>query len=624
MTARASTLPAKGYLPMSEEFDTATFVANLTQRPGVYQMLGENGDIIYVGKARNLKKRVASYFSGKAKDAKTMALVRNITDVAVTITATEVEALLLEHTMIKAHRPRFNVLLRDDKSYPWIYLNTSHSYPRLAFYRGPRRKRGEFFGPYPSAGAVRETLSELQKLFLVRPCRDGFFANRSRPCLQYQIQRCSAPCVGYISTDQYAEDLANATDFLRGNNSRVIEKLAERMDQAARETRYEDAARYRDQIARLRRIESQQVVDGAGEATLDVIAHAQRGSVHAFSVLSVRKGRLTGSLSFFPKAPAETDDAELMAGFLAQYYLDRDIPPEVVIGTPIVEHELHQAALTERRGTRVQLHSRVRSERQRWLTMAATNAEEAAGLKAVSATGVAEQLADLAAELALERIPERLECFDISHTGGEASVASCVVFGPEGPIKSDYRRFNIDGIEPGDDYAAMRDAITRRYTRVRSGESPMPDLVLIDGGKGQLGIAVEVLGDLGLGELAVLGVAKGRARRVGAERLFLPGADSPIQLPPDSPALRVIQNIRDEAHRFAITAHRGRRSKARRTSPLEEIPGLGPKRRRELLRQFGGLQGVERAGVDDLARTHGISRTMAQKIYERFHQQGQR
>ncbi|MEM1261564.1 MAG: excinuclease ABC subunit UvrC [Pseudomonadota bacterium] len=601
------------------DFEAGRFVKNLTQRPGVYRMYDADDELIYVGKARNLKKRVGSYFSGRAKDAKTMALVRHIRRVDVSVTQTEVEALLLEHTLIKAHRPRFNVVLRDDKSYPWIYLNTRHDYPRLAFYRGPRRRNGKLFGPYPSAGAVRETLSELQKLFLIRPCRDSFFANRRRPCLQYQIHRCSAPCVGYIDKDAYADDLASATEFLRGNNAAVIDKLAERMERAAADQRYEDAARTRDQIARLRRIESQQLVDGAGDLSLDVVATAARGGVRAVTVLSIREGRLTASRNMFPSAPGDVDDSELMAGFIAQYYIDNEIPPEIVVGTPIEDNDLHVQALTERRGARVQLHASVRSERQRWVSMATTNAEEAAGLKAVATAGLSEQRELLAEELGLAEAPARLECFDISHTSGEASVASCVVFNADGPAKSDYRRFNIDGIEPGDDYAAMEQALTRRYTRVRKGEVPLPDLVLIDGGKGQLGVAERVLNSLGLDAVPLLGVAKGKARKPGAERLFLPGADTALQLAPDSPALKLIQHIRDEAHRFAIGGHRQRRSKARKSSPLEEIPGLGPKRRRELLRQFGGLQGVQRAGIEDLVRIHGISRTMAERIYERFH-----
>ena len=601
------------------DFDPKRLLSGMTQRPGVYKMFAADDELLYVGKASNLKKRVSSYFGARAKDAKTMALVRQIARVEVNVTRTEVEALLLEHTLIKSERPRFNVLLRDDKSYPWIYLNTAHEYPRLAFYRGPRRRKGQLFGPYPSAGAVRETLSELQKLFLIRPCRDSFFANRSRPCLQYQIQRCSAPCVGYIAADSYAEDLANATEFLRGNNTLVVERLAERMDQAAAEQRYEDAARYRDQIARLRRIESQQVVDGAGTLSLDVIASGRRGSEIAIVVLSIRDGRLTDTQVVHPRAPAATSDEELMTGFLPQYYLERDIPPEIVIGTPVDDEAVIGDALAERRGARVQVHSRVRAERQRWLEMASTNAAEAAGLKAVAASGIEEQRDQLATALQLGGPPERMECFDVSHTGGEASVASCVVFGPEGPLKSSYRRFNIDGIEPGDDYGAMAEALRRRYTRVKRGESPLPDLVLVDGGKGQLGVAIKVMTELGLEDVPLIGVAKGRARRVGSEQLFLPGRGTALRLAADSPALKLVQNIRDEAHRFAITGHRARRSRARSRSPLEDIPGLGPKRRRELLRQFGGLQGVERAGIDDLARTSGISRRLAEIIYARFH-----
>ncbi len=599
-------------------FDPARFLANLSQRPGVYRMYDANRTLVYVGKAKNLKKRVASYFGGRAKDAKTMALVDSVAAMEVTVTRTETEALLLENTLIKQHRPRFNVSLRDDKSYPWIYVNTRHDFPRLAFYRGPRRRRGKLFGPYASAGAVRQTLNELQKLFLLRPCRDSFFANRTRPCLQYQINRCSAPCVDLIDKAAYAEDVANAIAFLNGRNNQVIESLAARMEEAAAALDYEQAAKLRDRIARLKRIDSEQVVAGANKVDADVVGQARRGGIHAVTVLSIRDGKLLGTQQFFPRVQAASSAAEIAAAFLGQYYLDRDVPPEVIVDTDVDDAELLQRWFVERRGSAVRIKTRVRGDRARWLGLAAANAEEAAGIRAAGNAGVARQLDELAVELALPEAPARIECFDVSHTSGESTVASCVVFGGEGPLKSDYRRFNIRDAEPGDDYAAMEEAVRRRYTRVQRGESPLPDLVLIDGGKGQLGRAVEAMEALGLGDLALVAVAKGRSRRPGAEQLFVPGETRPLTLPPDSPALLLIQQIRDEAHRFAITGHRQRRARKRQSSALEDIPGLGPKRRRELLRQFGGMQGISRAGVDDLARTHGISRRLAEKIYNRL------
>ena len=603
---------------LNEAFDARRFVATLTQRPGVYRMYGEDDALLYVGKAKNLKKRVATYFSGRAKEAKTMALVAQIARVEVTVTNTETEALLLEHTLIKAHRPKFNVVLRDDKSYPWIYVDTAHEFPRLAFYRGPRRRKGLLFGPYPGAGAVRDTLSELQKLFQLRPCRDSFFANRSRPCLQYQINRCSGPCVGLIEPEEYAADLANGIAFLNGENNTVIENLAARMEAAADALEFEQAARFRDQIARLRRVESEQAVDGIGKVDADAIALGRQAAVVAVTVVSIRRGRVTGSQTFFPRVRRDTDDAEIMTAFVGQYYLERDVPALVITGTEVGDAALLEESWSEREGNKVSIRTRVRGERAKWVALAATNARESAGQRVASDAGVAAQLEALGEALDLGATPQRIECFDVSHTAGEAAVASCVVFGADGPLKSDYRRFNIKEAEGGDDYMAMEEAVRRRYTRVRRGESPVPDIVLIDGGKGQLARAAEVMAGLGFDDVTLVGVAKGRARRPGAERLFLPGIAKALTLAPDSPALLLIQNIRDEAHRFAITGHRQRRSRRRRESPLEGIAGLGPKRRRELLRQFGGLKGIRDAGIDDLARTHGISRALAEKIYNRF------
>ncbi len=603
---------------MSDAFDHERFLANLSHRPGVYRMLDERGEILYVGKARDLRKRVGSYFSGRAKDAKTMALVSQIGDMEVTVTNTEAEALLLEHTLIKRHRPRFNVVLRDDKSYPWIRV-TEHDYPRLAFHRGSRKAKGRYFGPYPSAGAVRRTLGELQKLFLLRNCTDSFFANRSRPCLQYQIKRCSAPCVGYIDAEDYRRDVHDAIAFLEGRNQSVIDSLVERMESAAETLDFERAAQYRDQIGRLKRVDAEQVVSRDKGADADAVAIARRGGIVCVAVLFVRNGRLLGTRSHYPRAVPETGDEEILASFLSQYYLETLPPREILIPAAVEDAELLGEALSERVGHRVAIRHRVRGDRARWLDMAATNAQQGADLRAAGTAGVERQLAALAEALDLDEAPGRLECFDISHTAGEATVASCVVFGPGGPVKSDYRRFNIRGAAAGDDYAAMREVLKRRYTRVKKGESPLPDLVLVDGGRGQRSQALEILGELELDFLKVIAVAKGRARRPGSEQLFVDEEEHPRTLPPGSPALLLIQNIRDEAHRFAIAGHRARRAKARRTSVLETVQGLGPKRRRDLLRHFGGLKGVSTAGIDDLTKVPGISRVLAERIYTVLH-----
>lgn len=605
-------------------FDRRRFVANLTHRPGVYRMFDAGGELIYAGKAKDLRKRVASYFSGRAKDAKTMALVEQIASMEVTVTNTETEALILEHTLIKRHRPRFNVVLRDDKSYPWVYVNTGHSFPRLGFHRGARNRKGRYFGPYPSAGSVRKTLNELQKLFLVRQCTDSFFANRSRPCLQYQIKRCSAPCVGLVSEEDYRRDVEDAILFLEGRNARVIDSLAERMESAAEELRFEAAARYRDQIARLKRVDSEQFAARDARIDLDVVALATRETVDCVAVMFVRAGRLLGSRTYFPRTYAPggargTPAEEVMSAFLSQYYLEREAPPEIVVDREVETAGVLAATLAERAGRHVQIKFRVRGDRARWLEMARTNAEQGAGLRVAGNANLQTQLESLADALGLDELPQRMECFDVSHTGGEAAVAACVVFGPTGPLKAEYRRFNIRGAAAGDDYAAMGEALERRYRRLKKGEAPLPDVLFIDGGKGQLSRAEEVLAELGVDGVALVGVAKGRARRAGAEQLFLAGAEHALILADDSPARLLIQQIRDEAHRFAITGHRQRRARARKSSGLEAIPGLGPKRRKELLRQFGGMQGVARAGIDDLVKVRGISRALAERIYGDFH-----
>ncbi len=600
-------------------FEIKPFLRTLTHRPGVYRMLDAKYKIIYVGKARDLKKRVSSYFNRAHDVPKTAAMMELVVRVEVTVANTEAEALILEYSLIKQHKPHFNILLRDDKSYPYIYASTEHDYPRLRFHRGARKGKGRYFGPYPSTSAVRQTLNELEKLFLIRNCSDSFFQNRTRPCLQYQIKRCTAPCVNLISRDQYAIDIDAAILFLDGKNKSVINTFVRRMEKAADVQDYEHAARFRDQISKFKEIEARQLVKRSGKLDLDILGFASNGAIHCVTVMFIRNGTVIGSRDHFPRLQGETDKQKIINAFVAQYYLGRDAPTEIVIELEILDGELLQQELTARMERKVQIRSRVRGDRLRWLQMARTNAEQGLNLKVASNATIKRQFLALGEALQLEDPPQRLECFDVSHTSGEMTVASCVVFNTAGALKSDYRRFNLNPESLGDDYAAMSEALQRRYARIKKGEVPMPDVLFVDGGKGQLAEAMKVLTDLGLDWLTVVGVAKGRSRRPGAEQLFRPGESRAMTLPPDSPALLLIQQIRDEAHRFAIVGHRQRRAKARRTSTLEEIPGLGPKKRRELLRQFGGLQGVIAAGVDDLIHVHGISRKLAENIYNALH-----
>ncbi len=606
---------------MSDEkaFDSKSFLGGLTHRPGAYRMLNAKHKVIYVGKARDLKKRVSSYFHRAQQTPKTAAMMALVNKVEVTVTNTEAEALLLEYNLIKQHKPRFNITLRDDKSYPYIYASTDQKFPRLRFHRGPRKGKGRYFGPYPSTRAVRQTLNELQKLFLIRNCQDSFFSNRTRPCLQYQIKRCTAPCVDLIGEEQYSKDIHAAIQFLDGRNQSVIDTFVARMDEAAADRQYEQAARFRDQIAKLKKVEARQLVSRSANKDLDIIGFASNGAIHCVTVLFIRNGAIIGSRDHFPRSPGETKRHMLLNGFVAQYYLGRDAPREIIIEDEIEDANILQVTLSERCGHKVEIRHRVRGDRQRWLDMAITNAEQGLNLKVASNATIRRQFKALGEALKLDEPPGRLECFDVSHTSGEATVASCVVFNAAGPLKSDYRRFNLTPKAGGDDYEAMREALRRRYARVKKGEVPMPDVLFVDGGKGQLAEAMTVLDELEFNLLQVVAVAKGRARKAGAEQLFVPGEKHALQLPADSPALLLIQQIRDEAHRFAITGHRQRRAKTRRTSALESIPGLGPKKRRELLRQFGGLQGVVGAGVDDLVKVRGISRTLAETIYNELH-----
>jgi excinuclease ABC subunit C len=599
-------------------FDAKSFVDSLPARPGVYRMLDSQGEILYVGKARNLKSRVGSYFQPSNVHPKVQALVAKTAAMEVTIANSDTEALLLEFNLIKKHRPRFNVVLRDDKTFPYLHFETQHEFPRLTFYRGSRKEPGRYFGPYPSAGAVRETLQQLQKLFRLRNCEDTYFANRSRPCLQYQIQRCTAPCVGLISKEEYARDVGAAIKVLEGRNDEVNQDLVRRMEAAAEGLRFEEAAQLRDQLAKLKAVQAQQIVTADLDHDADVIAIAAGNGEYCVALMFIRAGRSLGSTTFFPKA-ALAEPPEVMAAFVAQYYLERDSPPEIIVEQEFDEMPLLESTLAQRAGHKVRIASQVRGIRARWLEMMHNNAEQALAMRGLARASIESSLEDLREAFDLGETPNRIECFDISHTGGTDTVASCVVFGEEGPLKSEYRRFNISGIQPGDDYAAMHQALNRRYKRVRDGEVAAPDVLLIDGGKGQLAEAAQVLDELGVAGITLIGVAKGPDRRPGQEQLFLLGRDTPTILAGDSKGLHLIQRVRDEAHRFAITGHRRKRAKRHSQSILETIPGLGPVKRRELLKQFGGLQGVLRAGVEDFVQIRGLGHELAEVIYEHLH-----
>ncbi|GAC1311238.1 MAG: excinuclease ABC subunit UvrC [Steroidobacteraceae bacterium] len=599
-------------------FDAKSCVDSLPARPGVSRMLAADGEVLYVGKARNLRSRVGSYFQPSNVHPKIQALVAKTARMEVTIANSDTEALLLEFNLIKRYRPRFNVVLRDDKSFPFVHLETAHEFPRLSFYRGSRKEPGRFFGPYPSAGAVRETLQQLQKLFRLRNCDDSYFANRSRPCLQYQIQRCTAPCVDLISRDSYARDAEAATKVLEGRDDEVQQELGRRMEAAAARLDFEDAARVRDQLANLKVIQSQQIVSSGTDQDADVIAIAAGNGEYCVALMFVRGGRSLGSTTFFPRAPY-AEPPEVLAQFVGQYYLDREGPAEILVELDFEDMDILEATLAERAGHKVRITASVRGLRARWLEMMRKNAEEALKMRNLARASIRSSLDDLRDALRLEHSPSRIECFDISHTGGTDTVASCVVFGVEGPLKNDYRRFNITGIQPGDDYAAMSQALSRRYKRIRDGEAPKPDVLLIDGGKGQLAAAAAAIGELGVAGVTLIGVAKGADRRPGQEQLFLLDRETPTILPPDSSALHLIQRVRDEAHRFAIAGHRRKRAKRHNQSILETIPGLGPVKRRELLKQFGGLQGILRAGIDDFVQVRGLGRDLAQVIYEHLH-----
>jgi len=603
-------------------FDHQSFLKTVSQKAGVYRMYNLEQQVIYVGKAKNLKKRLSSYFKKDVTSTKTKALVRQILAIDVTITHTEGEALILENNFIKKYQPKYNILLRDDKSYPYILI-TAHKHPKLGMHRGIKRQKGEYFGPFPSAGAVWESLRLMQKLFPIRQCEDSYYRARTRPCLQYQLGRCSAPCVDRISEDDYTQQVALAKLFLRGKSSQVIDVLVNKMEQASLALEFEKAALYRDQIATLRKVQQQQYVSGLA-AEMDVIGIYQDKGQASVHVLFIRDHKILGSKSYFPSISSEDTEEDIISAFLGQHYLVNEsfkgaIPKEIVINTPIeLADELAQL-LSAQSEYDVKISSNVRRERKQYLLLAKTNAQQALITKHSNKASMDKRFEQLNEVFELGKEISRLECFDISHTMGQQTVASCVVFNQEGPLKSDYRRYNVTGITPGDDYAAMAFALNKRYKKVTD-ENNLPDIVFIDGGKGQLAKAEEFFATLNLTNTPLLvGVAKGESRKAGLETLILAGSHQLINLPSNAPALHLIQHIRDESHRFAITGHRAKRQHKAKTSSLESIPGIGAKKRQALLKYLGGMQEVKRADLDTLKKVPGISENLAQNIYDALH-----
>jgi excinuclease ABC subunit C len=605
---------------VNDVFDSRAFLSTVTSKPGVYRMYDASGTVIYVGKAKDLKKRLTSYFRTQVGSRKTEALVSNIQHIDVTVTHTETEALLLEHNYIKLYQPRYNVLLRDDKSYPYIFLS-SDTHPRLAMHRGAKHAKGEYFGPFPNGYAVRETLGLLQKVFPIRQCENSVYRNRSRPCLQYQIGRCLGPCVaGLVSEEEYAQQTDYVRLFLAGKDDQVLNQLVRRMEEASTGLRFEEAARLRDQIQAVRRITEKQFVSNQGD-DLDVMGVAYDAGMACLHVLFIRQGKVLGSRSYFPKVPVDTDLAEVVQTFVGQFYLQgseaRTLPGDILLDFTLPERELLAESLSELAGRRVNIQSKPRGDRARYLKLARTNAATALTTRLSQHSTIHQRLMALAEFLELDRIT-RMECFDISHTMGEQTIASCVVFDQNGPLRADYRRYNISGITPGDDYAAMNQVLRRRYGKAIE-EEKIPDVILIDGGKGQLAQAIQVFAELDVPwdktRPILLGVAKGSDRKAGLETLFFEAEGEGVSLPPDSPALHVIQHIRDDAHHHAISGHRKKRAKVKNTSALESIEGVGPKRRQQLLKYMGGLQPLMNASVEEIANVPGISHALAEKIY---------
>ena len=595
-------------------FDYKTFLKHVGQAPGIYQMFDENATILYVGKAKNLKKRLSSYFRSSGMSIKTASMMKRVVDIQVVVTHTENEALILESNLIKQHKPRYNILLRDSKSYPFIHIDDSHEFPRLSFYRGDRSQPGRYFGPYPGVSAVRETLSLLQKVLPVRQCDDVFYSNRSRPCLQHQIKRCSAPCVGLISKEDYDKDIQLAGLFLQGKDESLTDSLQENMEQASKELKFEEAAGWRDRINALRRVQSHQSIT-SGHSDIDIITIAMLHGKACVEVTFIRGGRHSGSNGHFPKVPLDFSEAEILTAFISQYYHNRPATKEIILAVKLDEQKDLQDYLTKSSGHKVVILNTVRGHRRDWLKMAQLNVNERLKRHMSETQSVEKRLQALTDVFDLEERIKRIECFDISHTQGNQTVASCVVFTEQGITKSDYRRYNIKDITPGDDYAAMRQAIMRRYKRVLKEEGVLPDVLLIDGGKGQLSSAAEIINELQIKEILLVGVAKGEGRKPGLETLFVEGQSVGIKLPANSAAMHLVQQVRDEAHRFAIAGHRAQRGKAQTKSILQEVPGIGAKRRQVLLKHFGGLQGIRDAGIKDLQKVDGINEDLAQKIY---------
>jgi len=625
----------------TSDFNSKKFLELCTSKPGVYQMFDEQDKVIYVGKAKNLKNRLNSYFQKNLSQVKTRALVSHICKIELIVTHTENEALILENNLIKKFMPKYNICFRDDKSYPYIYVSTEHDFPRLRFHRGARKGKGKYFGPYPSAGSMRETLQLIQKIFPVRQCKDSFYKNRSRPCLQYQIKRCTAPCVGFIKQEQYQTEVEHVILFLEGKNKIVIDTLVNKMEVASEHQNYEKAGLYRDQIIKLRKIQEKQYITQE-QGDLDIISSACENGIGCVQVFMIRGGRNLGNKTFYPKMNKSDTSADLLEAFIPQYYLKKNlenlnsISSEVIVSESFDKLELTAQVLSQQAGRKINIKSNVRGDRTRWLKMSVLNVGHALQARINSNTTILKRYEDMAERFQLDELPSRMECFDISHTSGERTVASCVVFDINGPVKSEYRRFKIENITPGDDYAAIKQALTRRYTKIKNGEEKLPDILFVDGGKGQLTQAEAVLENLQIENILLIGISKGPERIAGEETIIiskkyqagisenLSTLDTNIILPSDSMASHLIQHIRDEAHRFAITGHRQSRAKARKTSVLEQIDGLGPKRRQNLLKQFGGLQEIQRAGIEDLNSVSGISFKLAEQIYNTFHSHEQK
>lgn len=600
------------------EFDIKAFLQNLTERPGVYQMINAAGDVIYVGKAKNLKRRVSSYFIKQKQEIKTRAMVEQVARIEVTVTDTESEALILEHTLIKRLSPRYNVLFRDDKSYPYLFVSTGKKFPALSFHRGAKSRVGRYFGPFPNAGAVHQTLSALQKIFPVRQCADSVFNNRSRPCLQYQIKRCTAPCVGLISAEDYAKDVRHTLMFLEGKSFEVVDEIGSQMQAAAEDLEFEKAANLRDKISALRAIQSQHLINQPGSQDLDVIAVAEAGSQPGLVLMMYRSGVLWGSEQFFPKTQ-QTELTEVLAAFISQHYQTHPIPQQLLTNLKPSDQIWLQEWLADKKGSKVVIKQAVQATAKGLISLAITNVETALTQHLTQKSSQQARLNALQEVLGLPNPPSRMECFDISHTQGQETLGSCVVFVDGVPETSQYRKFNISGITPGDDYAAMNQVLTRRYQRLKKDEAVLPDLIVVDGGKGQLNQAIEVLKELDLDTIPLVSVAKGEGRKAGLEILFTPENLEGIDLEADEIALHLINYIRDEAHRFAITGHRARRQKTQTKSVLEEIEGVGPKTRKALLMHFGGLEQVKNAAATELAKAPGVSKKTAERIYDFFH-----